>query len=89
MTRRHFQRAYLETLTSHLHIGRPPIQVILGPRQVGKTTAILRYLEKWKGPSVYRTADQISPPDARDETGPVSSNVLLKLSAPGRDIFPQ
>lgn len=64
MTRRYFQRAYLETLRSHLHIDRPPIQVILGPRQVGKTTAILGYLEKWKGPSVYRTADQVSPPDA-------------------------
>lgn len=43
---------------------RPPVQVILGPRQVGKTTAILEYLKQWHGPSAYHAADQISPPDA-------------------------
>ncbi len=64
MTNRHFQRVHLETLTSHLNIEHPPIQVILGPRQVGKTTAILEYQKKWKGPSRYHTADQVSPPDA-------------------------
>ncbi|MBI3307312.1 MAG: ATP-binding protein [Candidatus Omnitrophica bacterium] len=64
MTNPHFQRIHLETLTSHLNIAHPPIQVILGPRQVGKTTAILEYQKKWKGPSVYHTADQVSPPDA-------------------------
>lgn len=42
----------------------PPIQVIVGPRQVGKTTAILEYVKGWEGPSLYQTADQISPPDA-------------------------
>ncbi len=60
----HFKRTHLETLTSHLSIDHPPVQVILGPRQVGKTTAILEYLKKWNGPSAYCTADQISPPDA-------------------------
>ncbi len=64
MTRQNFQRSHLETLTSHLGISHPPVQVILGPRQVGKTTAILKYLKEWKGPSFYHTADQISPPDA-------------------------
>lgn len=59
-----FQRTYLEILTSHLKLAHPPIQVILGPRQVGKTTAILDYLKEWKGPTFYHTADQISPPDA-------------------------
>jgi predicted AAA+ superfamily ATPase len=38
--------------------------MILGPRQVGKTTAILHYLKVWKGASFYHTADQIAPPDA-------------------------
>lgn len=59
-----FQRAYLEALTKHFDMSRPPIQVILGPRQVGKTTAILEYLKKWNGPTSYHTADQVSPPDA-------------------------
>ena len=64
MTTHYFQRVHLEALTSHLNIASPPVQVILGPRQVGKTTAILEYLKKWTGPCFYHTADQISPPDA-------------------------
>jgi len=56
--------SYLKLLTEHLAIPKPPIQVILGPRQVGKTTAILHYLKGWKGLSFYHTADQVSPPDA-------------------------
>ena len=59
-----FQRTQLEALTKHFDMPRPPIQVILGPRQVGKTTAILEYLKKWNGPTSYHTADQVSPPDA-------------------------
>ena len=59
-----FQRSYLKTLNSRLNIKDPPIQVILGPRQVGKTTAILEFLKRWDGPSVYHAADQVSPPDA-------------------------
>jgi len=62
---RTFERiSYLKLLTEHLAIPAPPIQVILGPRQVGKTTAILHYLKGWKGSSFYHTADQIAPPDA-------------------------
>jgi uncharacterized protein len=62
---RTFKRfSYLKLLTEHLAIPAPPIQVILGPRQVGKTTAILHYLKVWKGASFYHTADQIAPPDA-------------------------
>ena len=64
MRKGYFQRTHLEALTSHLNISSPPIQVILGPRQVGKTTAILEYMKQWIGPSFYHTADQISPPDA-------------------------
>ncbi len=60
-----FRRSHLEVLTSHLDVPHPPIQVILGPRQVGKTTAILDYLKQWGGPTFYCTADQVSPPDAR------------------------
>ena len=34
------------------------IQVVLGPRQVGKTTLALQVLDKWKGAKLYETADQ-------------------------------
>jgi len=62
---RTFERTtYLKLLSDHLATPAPPIQVILGPRQVGKTTAILHYLKGWKGMSFYHTADQLSPPDA-------------------------
>lgn len=33
------------------------IQVINGPRQVGKTTLALQVMEKWRGPKLYETAD--------------------------------
>ncbi len=64
MTKHYERTAYLKLLTKHLAIPHPPIQVILGPRQVGKTTAILHYLKAWKGKTFYHTADQVSPPDA-------------------------
>ncbi len=38
------------------------INVVLGPRQVGKTTGILNYLNSYKGESIYLSADdEISP----------------------------
>lgn len=39
-------------------------QVVVGPRQVGKTTAVEQLLDQWQGPSVYASADLPSPPDA-------------------------
>ena len=33
------------------------IQILIGPRQVGKTTAIKRILENWKGSKIFETAD--------------------------------
>lgn len=41
------------------------IQVIVGPRQVGKTTLALQILDRWPGPKIYQTADQPSPPGQR------------------------
>lgn len=38
------------------------IQAVIGPRQVGKTTLALQLLEKWNGPKIYDTADQINTP---------------------------
>ncbi len=41
----------------------PFMQVVLGPRQVGKTTALKQIIDRWDGNSVYETADLPSPPD--------------------------
>lgn len=40
------------------------LQVVLGPRQVGKTTALQQILRQWAGPKHYASADLPSPPDA-------------------------
>jgi predicted AAA+ superfamily ATPase len=39
------------------------IQVLLGPRQVGKTTAVQQIAKGWNGPVVFATADLPFPPD--------------------------
>lgn len=39
------------------------IQVVIGPRQVGKTTMALQILERWKGPKIYATADSPDTPN--------------------------
>jgi len=41
-----------------------PLQVVLGPRQVGKTTALQQLIRRWSHPSHYATADLPSPPDS-------------------------
>lgn len=41
------------------------LQILTGPRQVGKTTAIHQFLETWPDPTRYATADQLTPPDSR------------------------
>ncbi|MBC8207007.1 MAG: ATP-binding protein [Kiritimatiellales bacterium] len=40
------------------------IQVVLGPRQVGKTTGLRQIAEKWSGPVQTVTADAAAPPSA-------------------------
>jgi predicted AAA+ superfamily ATPase len=45
---------------------RPPIliQIITGPRQVGKTTTAHQLIERWQGPTVYAAADTPLPQSA-------------------------
>lgn len=38
------------------------IQIVVGPRQVGKTTAVHHLLEEWTSETIYLTADQLTPP---------------------------
>ncbi|MBI4411805.1 MAG: ATP-binding protein [Deltaproteobacteria bacterium] len=54
----------LSSLKSRLTHEPNLVQVIMGPRQVGKTTAIQSFLKKWSDfPSLYESADQLTPPD--------------------------
>lgn len=58
-----YQRPITGTLLARLREPRRFIQVLTGPRQVGKTTAAQQALKSWPGPSHYSTADLTAPPD--------------------------
>ncbi|MBI4668244.1 MAG: AAA family ATPase, partial [Elusimicrobia bacterium] len=64
MAAKYHRKIPLDKLKKHLALPNPPLQVLLGPRQTGKTTAIGTFIKSWEGPSFYHTADLISPPDA-------------------------
>ena len=51
----------LENLARQAHV----LQILTGPRQVGKTTAIHQFLAEWPEPAFYATADQLTPPDGQ------------------------
>src|SRR3989338_885959 len=52
---------YFQLLWSRLHATPRLLQVVVGPRQVGKTTLAFQILHRWPGPTHYETADQPSP----------------------------
>lgn len=61
---RTIERDLVATLSKHLGRGPNLLQVVTGPRQVGKTTAVRQVVKAWKGPSHYASADLPAPPDA-------------------------
>ena len=60
-----FQRDFVKILKHRLSTERKFIQVISGPRQVGKTVAVQQVIEQWDKPVVYATADLPAPPQPR------------------------
>lgn len=40
------------------------IQVVTGPRQVGKTTGLRQITQRWNGPAHLASADEMAPPTA-------------------------
>jgi hypothetical protein len=59
-----FRRAPFKTLVSRLREPRRFIQIVQGPRQVGKTTLVAQAIKAWNGPAVSAVADMPAPPDA-------------------------
>lgn len=53
-----------DALIRVLHGSPNLIQVIIGARQVGKTTLALQILKSWQGPCLYETADRPNTPSA-------------------------
>lgn len=50
-------REFVQTLAARMAEPKPLIQVVLGPRQVGKTTGVLQVKDQYPGPSLYASAD--------------------------------
>jgi len=50
-------RDFVPILLSRVQEPHPLVQVVLGPRQVGKTTGVSQLIEKVKGPTHYVSAD--------------------------------
>ena len=59
-----FVRPQLATLTERLSEPRRFLQILAGPRQVGKTTLVQQAREAYSGTSHYVSADQPAAPDA-------------------------
>ena len=57
---RGYTRSQLAVLERRLHEPRRFLQVVAGPRQVGKTTLVQQLLENFDRPSRYATADEPS-----------------------------
>lgn len=57
-----FERPHVERLRRALRRGPPLIQIVVGPRQVGKTTAARTVERGWPGPTRYAAADLPIPP---------------------------
>lgn len=54
-----FQRAYFQELTTRLNEPRKFIQVLMGPRQVGKSTLLEQVLQKLELPFLSVSADAV------------------------------
>jgi predicted AAA+ superfamily ATPase len=80
------ERSHIEQLKKRLDEPRNFIQVIIGPRQVGKTTMILQFLKKYSRGFVYESADTIMNSN-RVWLQQVWETARLKKSASGADEF--
>lgn len=57
-------REFIKILSKRLREKSPLLQILLGPRQVGKTTAARHLYDHWQGPKLFLSADVPTPPTA-------------------------
>ena len=55
-----FERPHLQSIIKRITEPRRFIQVLVGPRQVGKTTLVYQLLEKYKLPNHFASADAVA-----------------------------
>lgn len=60
-----FKRFFYNELKSRIEKELNFIQVLLGPRQVGKSTSLKQLMDEWPHSKLYVTADSVAPPDSR------------------------
>ena len=53
---------FVKTLRARFSQGTPLAQVVVGPRQVGKTTGVKQFLRSYKGPHHFASADDVISP---------------------------
>lgn len=58
-----FERKYLKTLQKRIAEPRKFIQIVMGPRQVGKTTMLGQLYRQLEAPALFESADAISASD--------------------------
>lgn len=56
-------RDFTHTLRTRLAEDLNFIQVVIGPRQVGKSTGLMQIISEWKGPLLMVTADELAAPN--------------------------
>lgn len=81
MERAEFSRTQAETLTGRLREPRRFLQVVAGPRQVGKTTLVCQALASWGERARYASADE---PTLRDRAWIAAQWEVARLVA--RDV---
>lgn len=55
-------RDFTRVLQKRLDTALNFIQVVIGPRQIGKTTGLQQIIREWNGPSLMVTADEVAAP---------------------------
>jgi len=58
-----FQRSYLQKLVKVLNEPKRFIQVLVGPRQIGKTTLISQLIKEIDTPYIFESADAVAASD--------------------------
>lgn len=54
-----YERSFVAQLEQRISTGQPLIQVLVGPRQVGKTTGVKQLLSSYAGSAHYANADDV------------------------------
>ena len=81
-----FERVYNQIIKERLNEPRKFIQIVTGPRQVGKTTAVIQALKSQKTPYLFFSADEV-PVSQREWIAGCWENARMRLRSEKLDSF--